>query len=368
MPFGCTDGEHQVECGSVVIARVKAMSKSLYHRLRVEHVIEETHDSKSIVFAEPSDRRAFTYKPGQFLTLRVPTQSKAIARCYSLASSPVADGALKVTVKRVQDGLGSNWLCDNVRAGDVLEVLAPAGVFCPASLDVDFLLFAGGSGITPVMSILKSSLQQGSGRVFLFYANRDEQSVIFRDELLQLAQAYPRRLTVMHWLESVQGRPTLEQLGSLCAEHIDSHAFVCGPGPFMDAVEQALIDLKVDRARIHVERFVSLSSDPGVLVDMPDDTAHDGPRIELNAELDGVIHTLSWAPGVDLLDALLGAGVMAPFSCREGRCSACMCRVSEGEVSMRHNEVLGREDLAEGWVLACQARAVSDKVSISFDG
>ncbi|POF42404.1 3-ketosteroid-9-alpha-hydroxylase [Pseudomonas laurylsulfativorans] len=344
------------------------MSKSLYHLLRVADVIQETHDSKSIVFADPGDSKAFAYKPGQFLTLRIPTQDKPVARCYSLASSPVADGALKVTVKRVQDGLGSNWVCDNVRVGDELEVLAPAGVFCPSSLDVDFLLFAGGSGITPVMSILKSSLRQGSGRVFLFYANRDEQSVIFRDELLQLAQAFPRRLTVMHWLESVQGRPTLEQLGSLCSAHIDSHAFVCGPGPFMGAVEQALIDLKVDRTRIHVERFVSLNNDPGVLADVPVNANYDAPGIELNAQLDGVTHTLSWAPGIDLLDAMLGAGVMAPFSCREGRCSACMCRVSEGEVSMRHNEVLGREDLAQGWVLACQARAVSDKVSISFDG
>jgi len=357
-----------MEFHSVAFARAEFMSKSLYHLLRVAEVIEETHDSKSIVFSAPDEVRAFAYKPGQFLTLRIPIAPQSIARCYSLASAPGVDGALKVTVKRVQDGLGSNWICDNLRAGDTLEVLPPAGVFCPVSLDVDFLLFAGGSGITPVMSILKSCLHKGSGRVFLFYANRDERSVIFREELKQLARSYPQRLTVMHWLESVQGLPNAEQLAGICRPHLDSHAFVCGPGPFMDAVEQTLLGLDVDRTRIHVERFVSLSNDPGVLTDVPAAADADAPRVELVAQLDGETHSLAWPAHVDLLDALLAAGVGAPFSCREGRCSACMCRVAEGEVSMRNNEVLTCADLAEGWVLACQARPVSDKVSISFDG
>ncbi|SEN43276.1 3-ketosteroid 9alpha-monooxygenase subunit B [Pseudomonas sp. ok272] len=343
------------------------MSTSLYHHLQVVEVIEETHDSKSIVFASPAQPRAFAYKPGQFLTLRIPVQGRSIARCYSLASAPAVDGALKVTVKRVRDGLGSNWIWNNLRAGDTLEVLPPAGVFCPVSLDVDFLMFAGGSGITPMMSIIKSCLHQGSGRVYLFYANRDERSVIFADELQQLARAYPQRLTVMHWLESVQGLPTSAQLAGLCRGQSDAHAFVCGPGPFMDAVEQTLLAQNVARSRIHIERFVSLSSDPGVLADAPL-VAADGPQVELMAQLDGERHALAWNPAVDLLDALLGAGVGAPFSCREGRCSACMCRVTEGEVSMRSNEVLSAADLAGGWVLSCQARPISDKVSISFDG
>lgn len=346
------------------------MSKSLYHLLQVAEVIEETHDSKSIVFAPSAQPHLFAYKPGQFLTLRIALQGadQPVARCYSLASAPGVDDALKVTIKRVRGGLGSNWICDNLRAGDTLEVLPPAGVFCPASLDVDFLLFAGGSGITPVMSILKTCLHQGNGRVFLFYANRDERSVIFSEELRALACAYPQRLSVMHWLESVQGLPTVEQLASVCRQHLDAHAFVCGPAPFMDAVEQTLLDLNVERKRIHVERFVSLSSDPGVLADVPGSSDSNAARVELMARLDGESHTLAWNPDVDLLDALLGAGVGAPFSCREGRCSACMCRVSEGEVSMRSNEVLDARDLADGWVLACQTRPLSDKVSISFDG
>lgn len=344
------------------------MSKSLYHRLRVAEVVEETHDSMSIVFAAADQPQAFTYKPGQFLTLRIPGQGQSIARCYSLASAPSVDAALKVTIKRVRNGQASNWMCDNLRAGDELEVLPPAGVFCPSSLDVDLLLFAGGSGITPILSILKSCLMRGSGKVFLFYANRDERSVIFRDELQRLAVAHPQRLSVMHWLESVQGLPTADQLAGISRGHADAHAFICGPGPFMDAAEKTLLDLGMDRHRVHVERFVSLTSDPGVLADAPAEMSGEGPRVELAAQLDGETHVVAWNPEIDLLDALLVAGVGAPFSCREGRCSACMCRVAEGQVRMRSNEVLGAEDLAEGWVLACQARPVSDKVVVSFDG
>lgn len=344
------------------------MSTSLYHRLHVAEVIEETHDSKSIVFAVPSQQQAFNYKPGQFLTLRIPLNGQPVARCYSLASSPAVDDALKVTVKRVDGGVGSNWICDHVHVGDTLEVLPPAGVFCPSSLDGNFLLFAGGSGITPVMSILKSSLRSGNGKVFLFYANRDERSVIFADELRQLAQAYPNRLTVIHWLASLQGNPTAEHVAALSRAHLGGTAFICGPGPFMDTVEQTLLDLDMDRSQVHVERFVSLSSDPGILSSAPEPSVDDAPAIELQAQLDGEQHVVGWSAEVDLLDALLAAGVPAPFSCREGRCSACMCRVDEGEVSMRSNEVLNAQDLAEGWVLACQARPVSDRVKVSFDG
>lgn len=344
------------------------MSKSLYHRLRVTELVEETHDSMSVLFAPPDQPQAFTYKPGQFLTLRIPGQAQSIARCYSLASAPQVDAALKVTIKRVRNGLGSNWICDNLRAGDELEVLPPAGVFCPSSLDVDLLLCAGGSGITPIMSILKSCLAQGSGKVFLFYANRDERSVIFREELQRLGAAYPHRLTVMHWLETVQGLPTANQLAGICQGYAHAHGFICGPGPFMDAAESTLLSLGMARNRVHVERFVSLTSDPGVLAEAPPESSDSSPRVGLAAQLDGETHVVAWHPEVDLLDALLAAGVSAPFSCREGRCSACMCRVAEGQVRMRSNEVLDAHDLAEGWVLACQARPVSDKVVISFDG
>ncbi len=184
--------------------------------------------SRSRPTATPSSP---TPRGGQFLTLRIPSErTGSVARCYSLASSPFTDDLLKVTVKRTSTGYASNWLCDNVRTGDLIEVLPPAGgVFTPKDFDDDLLLFAGGSGITPVMSILKAALSEGSHEVVLFYANRDESSVIFAGELRELAAAYAGRLTVLHWLESVQGVPTVAQLAALSAK-LDGHrVFTCGP-------------------------------------------------------------------------------------------------------------------------------------------
>ena len=230
-----------------------------HHALRVRAVVNETHDAKSLVFDVPPELAAlFRYKPGQFLTLRLPVQGRHVPRCYSLSSAPAVDDSLRVTVKRVADGRGSNWICDHVQAGDLVEVLAPSGVFTPRSLDGDFLLLAGGSGITPVLSILRSALLEGSGRITLLYANRDERSVIFRDELKHLAAAYPTRLQVMHWLDSVQGVPSVAQLAELAKPFRHGQAFICGPGPYMDAAMAALQAIEMMPEQIHVERFASL--------------------------------------------------------------------------------------------------------------
>jgi 3-ketosteroid 9alpha-monooxygenase subunit B len=166
-------------------------------KLRVREVVQETGDAHSIVFDTPE---GFTYKPGQFLTLRLPHDEGPVARCYSVSSAPGVDDHLKVTVKRVEGGRGSNWVCDNVVVGSEIDALAPSGTFTPRSYDVDLLLLAGGSGITPVMSIIKATLAHGSGRMFLVYANRDEQSVIFHKELRELVAEHPERLIVLHWL------------------------------------------------------------------------------------------------------------------------------------------------------------------------
>ena len=336
------------------------------HRLRVVDVILETADAHSLVLqAPPESRDRFAYRPGQFLTLKLPgPDGGAAARCYSLASSPHTGEPLKVTVKRVAGGHGSNWVCDRVEVGDELEVLPPAGTFTPASFDCDLLLVAGGSGITPVLSIAKSALASGQGRVLVLYANRDESSVIFRGELRELAEEYPDRLVVLHWLESVQGLPSAEQLAAVLAPYAQREAFVCGPTPMMDAVEQALRTLGAPRDRIHRERFFSLSAD---VFDLP---AADGGEAEgsstAEVELDGVTHTVAWRQGTPLLNALLAAGVDAPYSCRDGACAACTCRITAGEVKMLHNEVLDDDDLAEGYVLACQAVPLSARVTVSY--
>ena len=319
------------------------------HRLRVVEVVDETPDAKSFVL----EGGGFTPRPGQFLTVRIGTA----ARCYSLCSAP--DEPLKITVKRTPDGYGSHWMCDNAVVGTELDVLGPVGVFTPASLDADLLAFAGGSGITPVMSIIRAVLSGGTGRVTLVYANRDERSVIFARELTRLSAEHPDRLAVVHWLESVQGLPTPAQLAALarpCAE-----AFLCGPAPFMEAARTAARQAGVER--VHVERFTSLSSNPFEDVETTED---DGPDATVDVDLDGEHHRFPWPARTKLLDLLLDKGLDAPYSCREGACSACVCRLVEGEVKMLNNDVLDEQDLAEGFVLACQSVPVTDAVKITY--
>ena len=337
------------------------------YRLRVREVVRETSDACSIVFDVPEEARAeFAYKPGQFLTLLLPSDAGPVARCYSLCSSPHVDDALRVAVKRVRDGIGSNWINDTLAPGDEIDSLPPAGVFTPRSLDEDSLLFAAGSGITPVLSILKSVLAKGCGRVVLVYANQHENAVIFATELRELADQYPERLHVIHWLESVQGLPSRAQLKAFAAPFTSFTSFVCGPSPFMESVTHSLRELGVPPARIHVEKFRSLDENPFEAAVSTGVADSDGRTVELHVELDGETHDFAWPAETKLLDFLLDKGLKAPFSCRQGACSACACILAEGEVTMLKNEILEQDDLDEGFVLACQSLPVSDVVKISY--
>ena len=330
------------------------------HRLTVRRVVEESEDARSLVFEPPG----FSYRPGQFLTVRVPCEPGPVARCYSLSSSPHLDGGPQVTVKRVPEGRGSNWLCDHVEPGSVLEVLAPDGGFTPRSLDEDLLLLAAGSGITPIMSIVRSVLAAGGGRLALVYANRDERSVIFASALRELAAQHPGRLSVVHWLESVQGLPDDAALRGLAEPFAGREAFVCGPGPFMDAAVRALAPLGLARNRLHVERFASLEGDPFAASAPAPEAAGEATA---EVELDGEKHRFGWPRRQRLLDLLLERGLDAPYSCRQGACSACACRIRDGEVTMLRNDILEQEDLDEGIVLACQSLPVTDEVRISYE-
>jgi 3-ketosteroid 9alpha-monooxygenase subunit B len=345
-----------------------------FHSLRVSEVVSETSDTRSLVFEVPQElAERYAYRPGQFVTLRIPdSNGGSVARCYSLSSSPAHDGELKVTVKRVQDGYGSNWICDNVTAGTTVDILPPSGAFTPRSADEDLLLFAGGSGITPVISIIKSTLAGGRGRLVLVYANQDEDSVIFGSELRRLSADHPDRLVVIHWLESVQGLPSTAQLLALATPFAEYEAFVCGPGPFMDAATEALGELGVPRKRVHVERFVSLTENPfedapSAETERPETQEEDQDAATVEVELDGQHHRFRWPAGTKLLDLLLENGLDAPFSCREGSCSACACWIQEGDVKLLRNEVLDQQDLDEGIILACQALPVTPEIRITYE-
>jgi 3-ketosteroid 9alpha-monooxygenase subunit B len=331
-----------------------------YVSVPVVEVVQEAADAASLVLSA-----SFSYQPGQFITVRVPSElTGSVARCYSLCSSPLVPGELPaITVKRTEGGYASNWILDNVVPGSVLEVLAPAGTFTPSSLEGDFLLFAAGSGITPVMSILKSVLHAGRGRVVLVYANRDERSVIFSSALRSLAAGSGGRLLVLHWLDSLSGWPTEPALAALARPYVSWQPFVCGPDPFLAAVRAALGSLGVPAKRVRVERFLSLEENP---FEASGAAAEGGVEASLTVELDDATVVLPWPAGVRMLDVLTDAGLDAPFSCRQGICGACACQLVSGKVEMAHNEILEDEDLADGYVLACQSVALTPEVSIVY--
>ena len=337
------------------------MAAREYLQVRVAEVVQETGDACSLVLDVPSP--GFDYRPGQFVTVRIPSDlCGSVARCYSLCSSPLAGERPAITVKRTQGGYASSWILDHVVAGTVLDVLPPAGTFCPGSLEGDFLLFAAGSGITPVMSILKSALAAGRGRVVLVYANRDEGSVIFGSLLRRLASSAGGRLTVVHWLDSLLGVPTAAALAALARPYVSFDAFICGPDPYLAVVREALGRLGVPGSRVHVERFVSLAENPFEVVVVP----AGGPAATLSVTLDGATTLLPWPAGIRMLDVLIEAGLDAPYSCRQGICGACACQLTGGEVEMAHNEVLEPADLADGYILACQAVSLTPVVCITY--
>jgi len=335
-----------------------------YFQVPVAEVIRETDEACSLVLDVPPPLASvFAYRPGQFVTVRVPSdRCGSVARCYSLSSSPLLGERPAITVKRTEGGYASNWISDRVRAGTVLDLLPPAGTFSPRSLDGDLLLFAAGSGITPVMSILKSALHAGRGRVVLVYANRDERSVIFGPLLRELVPASAGRLVVVHWLDSLLGVPSAAAIAALARPYASAEAFICGPDPYLALVREALGQLQVPAGRVHAERFLSLAENPFEAALVEDGAL----AATLSVTLDGATTELAWPAGARMLDVLIDAGLDAPYSCRQGICGACACQLTGGEVEMAHNEVLEDGDLADGYILACQALALTSGVSITY--
>ena len=336
------------------------------HRLRVARVAPETHDAMSIVLDVPAPlAESFHYRAGQFLSFKVPVGGRVLVRSYSLSSSPEVDAEHKVTVKRVDDGRVSNWMNDRVRAGSTLLVVPPAGLFVldPRS-ERDLVLWSGGSGITPCISILKTALTSTRRRLLLFYANRDERSIIFRDELAALCARHPDRLRVVHSLDDVNGFVTRAEVARQMAGNLDRDCYLCGPTAFMDTVEHALRELGVARERIHIERFLSPVDHSGEPAAPAPDAAAAPTSIAI--QLDGRVHDVPYQAGQRVLEAARRAGLEPPFSCEEGYCSCCMARLVSGQVRMAVNDCLTPDLLAEGWVLTCQAQCVVGPVRLEY--
>ena len=337
-------------------------SPDAHYPLRVARVVDETRDARSIVFEIPTALAGrFRYEAGQFLTLSIVVDGVRLKRCYSFSSSPARDREAKITVKRVQAGRASNWLNDHIRAGDVLDVQVPAGRFVLHPGAGPLVFFAGGSGITPVISIVKTALLTTAREVRLVYANRDEQSVIFAAELAELARTHGARLSTIHRLDSREGPIAARDVAAAVVP--DATYYLCGPGPFMELVENALAKAGVPAERVHVERFVSAADSPP-----PERAAAPAGELptRVSIELEGAQHEVPYLPGSTLLESALAAGVDAPYSCREGFCGSCTALLVEGKVTMDAEDALTEAAKKKGLVLACQARPTTQVCSIRF--
>jgi len=334
-----------------------------FHPLSVARVIRETADASSFVLDVPDELRpAFAYQAGQFCTFRVRVDGRPHLRCYSMSSSPAVDPELTVTVKRSDGGVVSNFLIDRVAAGDTVEVTRPAGVFCLTGGDEDIIAFSAGSGITPVHSLLKSALTTTARTVRLFYANRDREAVIFASELAALGAAYGERLVLSHHLDAEHGLATADAVRDFASADWGAQFYVCGPGPFMDVVERALRDGGVLEDRIHIERFTPTEL---VLEPLPPFSTAVGSRVTI--ELAGRTDSTEHRPGTTILQTARQMGMSPPFSCEAGSCATCMARLVEGTATMHVNNALTDDEVAEGWVLTCQAVPDSPSVHVVYE-
>lgn len=362
------------------------MAAPSFHRLRVVERRAETADAIALGFAVPAPlREAYRYRQGQFVTLRASIDGEELRRSYSVCESVGAyrDGApLRIAIKRVAGGRFSNWANDHLREGSEIEVAPPDGRF-QVPLDPSsrrrYAAFAGGSGITPVLSLIATTLETEPLAEFtLVYGNRGSASIMFVEALEALKNRHLRRLRLIHVLADEDHEIELfngvldearcaRLLTTLVpAAQIDV-AFVCGPQPMMDAVERALLAAGVPSPRILIERFGLPGALPAPVAPVRPQ-ADAGASADVVLEVDGKSRRLRVPfDGPSLLDAGIAAGANLPWACKAGVCSTCRARVLEGEVRMLRNHALDDDEVARGFVLSCQAHPVSDRVVISFD-
>ena len=339
-----------------------------YHDLRVSEVVQETADTRTFVL-EPSeaDRPLFAFEAGQFCTFKITLGDDEIFRSYSMSSAPALNEPLAVTVKLVPEGLGSGWFHSSVAVGDLVRASRPTGVFCLGEHDGPVIAFAGGSGITPVMSIIKTALATTDRPVRLLDAHRDPDSIIFRDRFEDLAKRFGDRFEIRHHLDSNSGFLTAAEVREFLGGDLDGEVFICGPTPFMDLVETAVRDAGVAPDLIKLERFGTESppSSAGATAEATVDTA-DHPEV-VTVILKGQTHEIGYHPGDTILETTRRGALTAPSSCEAGNCATCMALCKEGSAQMRVNNALTPEEVAEGWVLTCQAIPDGPTITVEYE-
>jgi 3-ketosteroid 9alpha-monooxygenase subunit B len=333
-----------------------------YHALTVVDVVDETADTRSFTLAIPPElEETFAYTAGQFCTFRATIDGEPVVRCYSMSSSPDTHDPFTTAVKRVPEGRMSNWMNDALSPGDTIDVLRPTGLFVLHEHEVPVVAFAGGSGITPVISIIKSALATTDRRILLVYANRSADAVIFADELERLRAMSDGRLSVHHHLDTERGFLDAAQCTALVGDHAHADFYVCGPGPYMDTVEAGLSTLDVTPDRVFIERFVLPEPAPeptGV-----DATVTESVVIKLQQQET----TVGYQVGDTILETARRAGLSPPFSCEQGNCATCMAHLDEGTATMRVNNALSPDEVDTGWVLTCQGLPTSPKIVVDYD-
>lgn len=353
-----------------------------FHPLKVKDVQRETEDAVSIGFDVPDDIAAtFDFLPGQYLTVRTDIDGTPQQRTYSICSG-LDDGELRIAVKRVDNGLFSNFANDNLEPGMELDVMPPLGRFTARPGEIiggEYVALAAGSGVTPILSIVKTLLEREPDSVFtLFYGNRDRNSVIFREQLEDLKDRFLERFRLIHVL-SQEGQDVDLLHGRLDAERIRLFAdhrlfdpaatttfFLCGPGTMIETGRAALESLGVEPERIRFELFTTGRQDIRPASERARKAAASGASIE--AVLDGAVR--SFRMGEDdesVIDAAHRQGIELPFSCKGGMCCTCRAKVREGEVEMAHNYSLEPWELKAGFVLTCQARPLTARVVLDYD-
>jgi ring-1,2-phenylacetyl-CoA epoxidase subunit PaaE len=358
------------------------MSASIprFHRLSVSDLRRESADAVSLTFAIPDELASdYAFTPGQYLTLRTTMDGEEVRRSYSICSGP-DDGELRIAVKKVDGGAFSSWAAEALKSGDELDVMTPTGRFGVAHAPEQARLYAGfaaGSGITPILSIVKGVLaREPDSRFFLFYGNRATGGMLFREALEELKDRFLQRLSVFHVISGeeqdipiLHGRLDGEKVRVLLralvpAASID-HVFICGPAGMSEDIEATCRELGVAPERIHVERFVSEFGGrprPKAVV-----AASAPPKAMASLIIDGKRRDVPVAEGEAILDAALRAGMDLPFACKGGMCSTCRAKLVEGDARMEVNYSLEPWELKAGFILTCQARPLSDKVVVDYD-
>lgn len=352
-----------------------------FNSLKIKDIHRETADSVSVAFEVPENlKNDYTFIQGQYITLKRLFNGEDVRRSYSICSSPVTEIELRVAVKEVPGGKFSTWLNRDAKVGDVLEVMTPMGNFYSEMNTANtkhYVLFAGGSGITPMYSILKTVLAaEPNSSISLFYANRNEDSIIFKNGIKEIAEKNSNRLNVYHILDAApsgyadlyKGILSKEKVKALIENHVglnlNNEFFICGPTPMMDNVRETLEALNIDKKKIHIEYFTAQETKPA------EKSVAKGGVVESNVTIimDGVETTINLASnGKTILDAAMDAGLDAPFACKGAVCCTCKAKVLSGNVSMDMNYALTDDEVAEGFILTCQAHPQSADVTVDYD-